>query len=339
MKPWVSCLLLAVLGLLPCLPGCHLLFRLGEQQPASEGTDDKSIEQGEKANAGPPPLESTNPPKKQDVPPPLQEQSKQEPPKRIIHNTGINTNTALAPGEGQFIYRTQLRFLQAHSNPGTSNVDLNLLVVPNIVAYGARENLALFAVVPAVIREGIVRPATPAGGFAKLDDQGIADISFFGKYRFWKKDLPGETYRWSTLAGIEVPSYDEPFSSDSWNPFVGTVWTYLSQEWGLDLDWVWKFNTGKGFFRHDEMVYDAAYTYVLLTGQTLDEKFWQVNSVFEFNGSYLTDGSHLVFASPGIQLALERMIVEASFQIPVIRDLKNVVEPDSIFVVGTRITW
>lgn len=87
------------------------------------------------------------------------------------------------------------------------------------------------------------------------------------------------------------------------------------------------------------MRYDAAYTYVLLTGQTLDEKFWQLNSIFEVNGSYLTDGSHLVFLAPGFQLALERMIVEASLQLPVIRSLKQIVEPDYTLVIGTRITW
>ena len=87
------------------------------------------------------------------------------------------------------------------------------------------------------------------------------------------------------------------------------------------------------------MRYDVAYTYVLLTGQTLDEKVWQLNSVFEINGSYLTDGSHLLFAAPGFQLALESMIVEGSLQLPVIRDLKNALEPDYVFVIGTRITW
>ena len=132
---------------------------------------------------------------------------------------------------------------------------------------------------------------------------------------------------------------DFPPTSDSWDPFVGHVWTYQSQEWGLDLDTLWQFNTGDGPFGHDELIYDAAYTYVLLTGQTLDDKYWQLNSIFEINGSYVTDGSHLVFASPGFQLALERMIVEASLQLPAVRDLKSGLEPDYVIVVGTRITW
>lgn len=218
-------------------------------------------------------------------------------------------------------------------------MDVNLLVNPQVLAYGVSNELTLFGVVPLVFREGTARPPTPPGTSKSLADQGVGDMRFFGKYRFWEKDLPGETYRWSALGGIEVPTYDEPFTSDSWDPFLGTVWTYQSLEWGLDLDALWQFNTGEGVFRNDAMRYDLAYTYVLLTGETLDEKFWQLGSIFEINGSYLVDGSNLLYAAPGIQLALERMIVEASLQLPIVRSLKNAPEPDFALVVGTRITW
>ena len=258
---------------------------------------------------------------------------------RLSGNTGINTNTAIAPGEGQTIYRTQLRFLESHSTPGAADRDINVLVNPNVLAYGVRENLTIFGVVPLVKRDGTVRPPAPAGAFTELEDFGVADMRFFAKYRLSEDDQPGETTRWSVFGGLEVPTYDKNFSSDSWDPFIGTVWTYQSLEWGLDFDLFWNFNTGTGVFRHDEMRYDAAYTYVLLTGQTLDEKVWQLNSIFELNGSYFTNDSHLLFAAPGFQLALERMIVEASLQLPVIRHLKSGIEPDCTLVVGTRITW
>ena len=38
-------------------------------------------------------------------------------------------------------------------------------------------------------------------------------------------------------------------------------------------------------------------------------------------------------------LSMEHMIVEASLQLPIIRDLKSSLEPDFVFVIGTRITW
>lgn len=61
--------------------------------------------------------------------------------------------------------------------------------------------------------------------------------------------------------------------------------------------------------------------------------------MFEVNGAYLTDGSHLVFAAPGFQLIRQRMTVEASLQLPVIRDVKNDIESDFVASIGTRVTW
>lgn len=217
-----------------------------------------------------------------------------------------------------------------------------VLINPHVLVYGYREDFTLFGVVPFVVRDGTVRPPSPpapAGAFSDLDNAGVADMRFFGKYRFWELDEEGRTTRWSTFGGIEVPSYDDEFSSESWDPFIGTVWTFQSLDWGFDWDLGWQFNTGRDVFRHDELFYDAAYTYVLLRGQTLDEEFWQLQSVFEINGSYFTDGSHLVFAAPGFQLIRQRFIVEGSLQLPVIRDVKNDIEPDFVASIGTRITW
>jgi|GEM_PF-3876449 len=259
--------------------------------------------------------------------------------KRLSGNTGINTNTAIAPGEGQYVYRSQLRFLKSNSSLGSPQRDVNVLVSPQVLAYGVRENLTIFGVLPLVKRTGTARPHAPPGAFRDLDDFGVGDMRFFAKYRLFEEDQEGETTRWSVFGGLEVPSFDKNFSSDSWDPFLGTVWTYQSLSWGLDLDWFWNFNTGRGVFGDDEMRYDMAYTYVLIIGQTVDEKFWQLNTIFEINGSYLTDGSHLVYVAPGLQLALPRIIVEASLQLPAVRDLKRGLEPDFTFVVGSRITW
>lgn len=355
-RAWIQITL--VVACLLILPGCHVLVRLGEQHcerqlfDSVDAEDEQRIERRSAPSSGPetPPLPGLVP--QEDTPPVPglgTDNTDSEPSRsridldsvrrRISGNTGINTNTAIAPGEGQFVYRTQLRFLESHSSPGPAHADVNILVNPQILAYGVKENFTLFGVVPLVKRDATVHPPMPAGAVRELDDFGMGDIRFFGKYRFWEQDSPGETTRWSVFGGVEVPTYDKDFSSDSFDPFLGTVWTYQSLDWGLDLDLFWNFNTGKGTFRHDEMRYDLAYTYVLLTGQTLDEKFWQLNSVFELNGSYLVDGSNLLFAAPGFQLALERMIVEASLQLPIIRDLKSTLEPDFVFVIGTRITW
>ena len=347
MSRWKTSVLIVLV--LPILSGCHILVRLGEEPAAeqrfgepSEGEDETmrlSPPSSRPEIPGPPPAGistggDNNPTSSSRSDPPTRRRSKKK-----IGNTGINFQTSLAPGEGQYVYRTQLRFLQSNSSPGPADVNVNELANLHVLVYGLSEDLTLFGVVPLLKRDGTERPAVPAGAFTEFDDFGVADMQFFGKYRFWTKDEPGATTRWSVFGGLEMPTYDKNFSSDSWDPFIGAVRTFQSLDWGLDYDLGWKYNTGKDVFRYDELFYDLAYTYVLLRGQTLEEEFWQLQSVFELNGSYLTDGSHLLFAAPGFQLVRQRIIVEASLQLPVIRDLKNSIEPDSVFVISPRITW
>ena len=65
----------------------------------------------------------------------------------------------------------------------------------------------------------------------------------------------------------------------------------------------------------------------------------RISKPFSIGATEVTDGSYLVYAAPGLQAALQRMIVEASVQLPVVRDLKRGLEPDFTFVVGSRTTW
>ena len=348
---WQAWVLIVLI--LPVLPGCHVLVRLGEEPGAKQQLGEPSEEEpGEDDTLRPLPAPNSRP--EIPGPPPAdiftsaanqrtssfrsvgttRRRSKEK-----IGNTGINFQTALSPGEDQYVYRTQLRFLQSHSSPGPTEANVNVLANLHVLAYGLSEKWTLFGLVPLIKRDGTVRPATPAGAFTEIQDFGVADMQFFAKYRFWTEDKAAETTRWSVFGGLEVPTYEKNISSDSWDPFIGAVRTFQSLDWGLDYDLGWKFNTGKDAFRADELFYDLAYTYVLLRGQTIEEEFWQLQSVFELNGSYLTDGSHLLFAAPGFQLVRQRIIVEASLQLPAIRDLKNSIEPDYVFAVGTRITW
>lgn len=254
----------------------------------------------------------------------------------VAHGSGIHATSAMTPGAGQFIYRWKFSYLQSMSSPGLADRDLTLLRVPQIFVYGYTEDLALFGVVPLVIREGTVRPP---GAFTQLDAVGIGDIRLFAKKRLWYRDKPGQTTRLGLVTGLEIPTFIEPFSSKSLDAFIGPVFSHRTLEWGVDLDLIWQFNNGKGFFRHDLLNYDAAYTKVLMTGQNLDESYWQINGVLELNGSYLTDRSHLIFASPGFQIALESLIVETSLQFPIVRNLNGRVEPDFVFMVGARLVW
>ncbi len=171
----------------------------------------------------------------------------------------------------------------------------------------------------------------------KREDVGVADITLLGKYRFFQKDRPGVTTRVAVLGGLELPTYDDPFSSESFDPIVGAVFTHQRLNGWVDWDVLYKANTGGGLDKSDAVRADIAYSQRLFSGEGERLGPWGLYGVAEMNGSYLTDGSTFLFASPGLQLITPRWIVEAGVQAPVHRDASSPrLEPDFTTVLSFR---
>ncbi|MCH7527713.1 MAG: transporter, partial [Planctomycetes bacterium] len=167
----------------------------------------------------------------------------------------------------------------------------------------------------------------------------IADLTFLAKYRFWQDDRgPGETIRWAVVGGLNIRSGDSDFTSDGYDPIVGTVVTWKRDRAGLYADLIYQLNTGGGESRHDALRYDVAYAYRLTPARFEPGNAWEVDAVAELNGRYGTDGSHEIFLSPGLQFITKRWIFETSLQLPVIQDI-NGPQTDYRFVVGVRYQW
>ena len=200
-----------------------------------------------------------------------------------------------------------------------------------------KENLALFLTVPYVHREtDVVKPQL---GRFERSDSGVADLTFLAKYRFWEDDRrPGETLRWAALGGLNIRSGDSDFTSDSYDPIIGTVFSWRRQRGRFDADLVYQLNTGGQEFRHDALRYDVAYSHRLFPERYDAKDAWELDCVAELNGRYIAGGSHEVFLSPGFQFITERWIVETSVQLPVIKDIDGP-ETDYRFVIGFRFQW
>ena len=66
----------------------------------------------------------------------------------------------------------------------------------------------------------------------------------------------------------------------------------------------------------------------------------EIDAVAELNGRYLTDGSHEIFLSPGVQFVAEHWLIEASLQLPVVRAMAaGRAETDYRLVLGLRLRW
>ncbi|MCH7993049.1 MAG: transporter [Planctomycetes bacterium] len=247
----------------------------------------------------------------------------------------INTDVALTPPKGGSIFRLQYIYSESDGSGDVRHV--NASIMKGTYVYGLKGNLALFLTVPYVHREtDVVKPQL---GRFERSDSGVADLTLVAKYRFWQNDRrPGETLRWAALGGLNIRSGDSDFTSDSYDPIVGTVFTWQRDRGWLDADLIYQFNTGGGESRHDVLRYDLAYSYRLAPTRFEPGNAWELDAVAELNGRYMTSGSHEVFLSPGFQFITKRWIFETSLQLPIVQDLAGP-EAKYRFVVGLRYQW
>ena len=249
----------------------------------------------------------------------------------------INTDVALTPPKGGSIFRLQYSYSEADGSNDILHV--NTSTVRGTYVYGFQENLAFFLTVPYANRQ--VDRFDAQFGRSEAAHDGIGDLTFLAKYRFWQDDRrPGETLRWAALGGLNIRSGDSDFTSDSYDPIVGTVFTWQRDRGWFNADLVYQFNTGAGDFRYDALRYDLSYSYRLFPDTFEPGKAWELDAVAELNGRYVADGSHEVFLSPGIQLITKQWIVETSVQLPVIQEFADDrTRTDYRFIVGLRYQW
>lgn len=250
---------------------------------------------------------------------------------------GINTNLALTPPKGGSILRLQYSYVEADGDGPVKQISSS--VVAGTYVLGVEPNLALFFTVPYVNKQ--VDKVVPRLGRIEEAHDGVADLTFLAKYRFWQKDpRPQETLRWAVLGGMNLRSGDSDFSSDSYDPILGTVFSWQRYRGWLDADMSYQFNTGGGEARHDLLRYNVSYSYRLLPKVYTSSDVHELDAVAELNGRYKTSGSHEVFLSPGLQFITERWIFETSLQLPVVQELADE-EPETEYrlVMGFRYQW
>jgi len=267
----------------------------------------------------------------------------------------INSNVALPVRKGGFVFRSQARWLRATDDPTTSDREVNIVAIPNVLVYGATPDLALFTIFPYIFRN--VESTDPSSGKrTEKNDNGIGDLTLLARYTVYARDYPSGTTRFALLGGIKLPTGDddlEPITTESIDFTLGWVSTVT---WGfgrheVDADVVYRINTeAEDFEKGDDLIYDLAYQFRVYPW-TLPEVgvpnfvylVAEANGVFsqksEQNGKTIDgSGGNTIFFSPGIQFASRRFIFEASIQLPVIQDLNgNQVEKDFVLTAGFRV--
>jgi hypothetical protein len=230
--------------------------------------------------------------------------------------------------------------------------ELKVWTAPAIFSYALMTDATLNLVVPYQRRH----LETPAGDF---DADGIGDIALFGKYRFYRRDLPFGRDQISFIGGLELPSGSTSkgpglkaapslqLGSGGVDGIVGVAAGTTRRSYSIEASLRGKINSeAKDFKFGNVLLYDLYLAY-----QTYPE--WptppaQLNFSIEFNGRTSGDnevdgkevdtGGTVLFISPGIQyIVTGNLLFETGVQIPIVNDFPSgELEPDFTVLFGFR---
>lgn len=247
-----------------------------------------------------------------------------------------NTPAATQPSVGKWYLREKVQYERFRDDAQADQLGRGMVVATTTLARGLTRNLSASVELPVVHRGGGVPGRT-----------GLADPALAVKWRPWQRDLgPVDSVRFAVFGGLELPSGDDHFSSDSWDPFLGGVGTAILGRHGFNQSFSYKLNGGSGrplaragdgpdnalrfdtayLFRIDPVAYTArtsAATYVTL----------------ELNGLREENGDHEVYLGPGLLYEARTYALEATVGLPVARDVSRRAEAELRVTLGARLLF
>ncbi len=260
---------------------------------------------------------------------------------------GINTNVALPVAKGEGIWRSQLRARVATDDPSSLDREIQTLVASQTLVYGITPRLTAFATLPLLARRRV-----ETGPSSQRTSPAIGDLTLLGRYTVLADDYaPLSTRRAALIVGVKLPTGAERFGAPSYDPILGAVGTWAANRHELDVDFLYTAGTKRRDFEAaNRLRYDVAYRYRLWP-RRFGRRLRQVSAVLELNGRWVAhtrrdgstvrdSGGQVVFLSPGLQYVTNRLIIEASLQLPVSQSLNgSQVETDFVGVLSVRVPF
>jgi hypothetical protein len=256
---------------------------------------------------------------------------------------GISVDAGLTPPEDRWILRTQLRYMQRKDDPTAMDRETDMYAVPIVLAYGLRPDLTL------MVRQAVRHRKMSMSGSTSRDS-GFGDFFVLGKYRLYRRNTREYTFGIAPTLGLELPTGDDDFSSETWDLEPGLFTSWRSGPWASDFNIAYRWNgfadRGKnGLNPSDELSIDLAFAHQFSIGEKADTSFAPVfecsyrhASPDRLSGHDVSDtGESLFFLSPGLKFTKSSLILEALLQIPVWQDQEgSQLEQGIRFIVGAR---
>ncbi|MBC8522486.1 hypothetical protein H8D29_01015, partial [PVC group bacterium] len=244
----------------------------------------------------------------------------------------INSNAAMQPNKGGLILRQRFTYTEADKTPMAA-LSADMTMSMTTLMYGVTEKFTLMLNTPIRISSQTNNSLTGV----ETDLSGLDDIKIMSKFRLFRDDFsPMNTQRFDLLAGVEIPTGRDQFTSDSTDPIIGGVYSYKKDRHSFHTDLLWQFNTGEGNNGEDKLTYDLAYVYRLSPEVYSNEDPTALFTSIELNGAYETNSDQEIFISPGLQYVKKYWALEATLQIPIHQRLDNRMERDFVFGIGFK---
>lgn len=251
-----------------------------------------------------------------------------------------HTPAATQPADGAFYLRQKLQFLSFGNDPSPKSREIDQVISTTTFTYGLRRDMSLSLSLPVVYEERQEVSDTDR-------EFGVEDFSLTFKYRPVQVDLsPIDSVRLAVFGGVEFPSGDGDFSSHSFDPFVGVVFTAILGRHGFNQSLSYKCNTGGDEFairpgdgRDDAVRYDTAYLFRLSPAEYSADTEAATYFTLELNGLYETNGDNEVLLGPGILYEARSFALEAAVGLPVVQDVRHRPEVDLMVTFGLRILF
>lgn len=274
----------------------------------------------------------------------------------------ITFNTALPVHEGGLVWREQFIYDKNSRDPSPANRDVKVSGLISVLGYGVTRDFALFGMLPYLDKR---LDMDMSGQRVTRSDQGIGDLTSFGRYTAYQSDAPGRTFRVAPFLGVKAPTGRDnaqdglgrlpspiQLGTGSWDALGGVVATYQTLVYQIDSQLSYKANGEANGFRFGNVTeLDASFQYRLWP-QTLGGgvpaflygvlEANLVRAGKNRNGGVddPNSGGTTLFLSPGLQYVTQKWILEAGVQLPVMQNLNGTaLKNNYILHTGFRINF
>lgn len=256
---------------------------------------------------------------------------------------GISVDAGLTPAEDRWIVRGQVRNMKKHDDPTSMGREMETWAFPMVIAYGLRSDTMV------MLRQKILhRKMTMLG--STEEDTGISDLFFLVKYKAYRVNYPDYTFGLAPTLGVDLPTGDSTFGSETWNLHPGLYASYRSGPWAADLStsYAWNGFADKGTGGIDpgnEFMADLALAFQFSVANRHD---MSLTPVLEFSYKHIKEdslngtnepntGESVVYISPGLKWTISSTIIEGLVQIPVYQNQNgDQLKRDTTWLLGFR---